>query len=172
MALIKPLQGHTPHIGTDVFLAENAVLIGQVTVGARSSIWYNVVIRGDVHSITIGEDTNIQDGSIVHCTWKKASTQIGHRVTIGHMAMIHGCTLMDDCLIGMGSTVMDHAVVESDVIVGAGSLVLENMRLQAGWLYAGRPAKPIKRLTEAQLAGIRAYAENYKLYSTWYRQEG
>ncbi|MBX3101315.1 MAG: gamma carbonic anhydrase family protein [Bacteroidetes bacterium] len=171
MALIKTLQGISPQIAPDVFLAENAVIIGQVTIGAGSSIWYNVVLRGDVHTITIGEETNIQDGSIVHCTWQKAATRIGNRVTIGHMAMIHGCTLHDDCLIGMGSTVMDHAVVEPDVIVGAGSLVLENMRLESGWLYAGRPAKPIKRLTDAQVASIRKYAENYRIYSTWYRED-
>jgi carbonic anhydrase/acetyltransferase-like protein (isoleucine patch superfamily) len=171
MPLIRPLNGTTPQIGQDVFLAENAVIIGEVTLADRSSVWYNVTIRGDVNRIEIGEESNIQDGTVVHCTYQKAATTIGKRVTVGHSAVIHGCTLEDDCLVGMGSIVMDGAVVQSDVIVAAGSLVREGQILESGYLYAGVPARQVKPLSQAQIDGIRQYARYYVMYAGWYMND-
>lgn len=169
MPIIKTLNGITPKIHDSVFIAENAVIIGEVIIEQESSVWYNVVIRGDVHSIRIGQQSNIQDGSIVHCTYQKASTQIGNYVTVGHGAIIHGCTLEDYVLIGMGAKVLDHAVVQPNSIVAAGSLVLERSIIESGFLYAGVPAKKIKPLSDKQIEGIRFYASQYKMYSGWYR---
>jgi len=127
MALILPVHNILPKIGTSVFLAPNATVVGDVVIGDHCSVWFNAVIRGDVHSIRIGSKTNIQDGAIIHCTYKKASVTIGNEVSIGHGAIVHGCTLQDRVLIGMGAKVLDHAIIESNVIIGAGALVLENM---------------------------------------------
>lgn len=171
MALIRSVRGFTPIIGEDVFLAENAVLIGDVVLGSGCSVWYNVVLRGDVHSIRIGSNTNIQDGAIVHCTYQKAHTAIGNNVTVGHGAIVHGCVIHDYVLVGMGAKILDLAVVQSDVIVAAGALVLEKSVLESGWLYAGVPAKPVKRLSEQQIEGIRKYANAYLMYKTWFTDE-
>lgn len=171
MALIKTLRGVTPRIDDSVFLAETAVIIGDVEIGKDSSVWYNVVLRGDVHSIRIGERTNVQDGAVVHCTYQKAKTTIGNDVTIGHLAMVHGCTIHDHCLIGMSSVILDDAVVESNVILGAGSLVLQGQVLESGHLYAGSPARKIKPLGEAQIKGISQYASHYQMYSGWFKDE-
>jgi carbonic anhydrase/acetyltransferase-like protein (isoleucine patch superfamily) len=170
MALLRSIRGFTPKIGKECFLAETAVLIGEVTLGDRVSIWYNTVVRGDVHSIVIGDDSNIQDGAVIHATYQKAKTVIGKNVTVGHSAIIHGCTLEDFCLVGMGAKVLDLAVVQSDVIVAAGALVLEKSVLESGWLYAGVPAKPVKRLSSEQITGIRKYADHYIMYSQWFRE--
>ncbi|MCS7085783.1 MAG: gamma carbonic anhydrase family protein, partial [Bacteroidia bacterium] len=143
--LIRSVRGFTPQIHPTVFLAETAVVIGDVVIGPESSVWYNVVIRGDVHSIRIGSRSNIQDGAVVHCTYQKAKTDIGNNVTVGHGAIVHGCTLHDFVLIGMGAKVLDHAVVESESVVAAGSVVLERTVVESGWLYAGVPAKKVKR---------------------------
>ena len=171
MPIIKTLRGKIPQFGKDVFIAENAVIIGDVIVGDQCSVWYNVVIRGDVHSIRIGNQSNIQDGTVIHCTYKKASTQIGNRVTVGHSAVIHGCTLHDSVLVGMGAKILDLAVVESNVIVAAGSLVLEKSVLESGYLYAGVPAKKIKPLSPEQITGIQHYADQYIMYKEWYLEE-
>lgn len=170
MAFIRTVRGLTPQIGNNVFLAENSVIIGEVEIGDNSSVWYNVVLRGDVHSIQIGQNTNVQDGTIVHCTYQKAATTIGNHVTIGHSAVIHGCTLHDFVLVGMGAIIMDHAVVEKDTIIAAGSLLLERTRAESGFLYAGRPAKKIKPLSPEQIEGIRTYSQNYLMYSQWFLQ--
>lgn len=171
MALIRSLKGITPSIAPDVFLAENAVIIGDVEIGAGSSVWYHAVLRGDVHSIRVGERTNIQDLVMVHCTYKTNPTIIGHDITIGHGAVVHGCVLEGLSLIGMKAVVLDKAVVEPEVVLGAGSVVLEGMRLESGWLYAGTPAKKIKPLTEVQKAALRTSAEGYQMYASWYREE-
>jgi carbonic anhydrase/acetyltransferase-like protein (isoleucine patch superfamily) len=171
MALIKSIRGKHPIIHPSVFIAENAVIIGEVTIEENSSVWYNVVIRGDVHFIKIGKGVNIQDGTIIHCTYQKAYTLIGNNVTIGHKAMIHGCQIEDNVLIGMSATIMDHAKVEPYVIVAAGSLVLEKTILESGFLYAGAPAKKIKPLTSEQKQSIERYASNYIMYSSWYHEE-
>jgi len=170
MAFIRSVRGFMPQIAADVFLAETAVIIGDVVIGEGSSVWYNAVVRGDVHSIRIGKNTNIQDGAIIHCTYQKASTTIGNNVTIGHSAIIHGCTLHDFVLIGMGAKVLDHAVVPENTMVAAGGLVLERMVLESGFLYAGVPVKKIKALTDKQIEGLRTYANNYILYSQWFRE--
>lgn len=170
MALIKTIRGFTPKIADSVFLAETAVVIGEVEIGEQSSIWYNVVLRGDVHSITVGARTNIQDGAIVHCTYQKAFTVLGDDVTIGHKAMLHGCEIQSRSLVGMGAIVMDGAVVESNAIVAPGAVALEGTRVESGFLYGGLPAKKIKPLSEAQIAGIGDYSEHYLMYSSWYRE--
>lgn len=171
MALIKNIRGFSPQIHESVFLADNAVIIGDVKIGEQSSAWYNVVLRGDVHSITVGARTNIQDGTIVHCTYQKAFTVLGDDVTIGHKAMLHGCEIQDRSLVGMGAIVMDGAVVESNAIVAPGAVVLENTRVESGFLYGGLPAKKLKPLSQAQIDGIGVYAEHYLMYSSWYREE-
>jgi carbonic anhydrase/acetyltransferase-like protein (isoleucine patch superfamily) len=139
-----------------------------VVMGERCSVWFNTVIRGDVHSIRIGYDTNIQDGAVVHCTYQKAATIIGNRVSIGHNALVHGCTLKDHVLIGMGAIVMDHAVVNEFCIIAAGTIVLENMICESGFLYAGVPARKIKPLTEEQMDLLKKLPDNYIMYSGWF----
>ncbi|MBM3411087.1 MAG: gamma carbonic anhydrase family protein [Bacteroidetes bacterium] len=169
-ALILPVKGVMPIIGQDCFLAPNATLTGDVQLGDRCSVWFQAVIRGDVHSIRIGEQTNIQDGAIIHATYQKASTQIGARVSIGHQAMIHGCTLHDHVLVGMGAIILDHAVVESYCLIAAGSVVLEGTVCESGHLYAGVPARKIKPLTDEQKALIDRTADHYVAYASWYDQ--
>lgn len=171
-ALIHAVQGKTPRIAATVFLAPTSVVVGEVSIGERSSVWFQVVLRGDVNSISIGDDSNIQDGAIVHCTYQTAPTVIGSGVTVGHGAIVHGCTIHDHVLIGMGAIVMDHAVVPSDTIVAAGALVREGMALEAGCLYAGVPARKVKALSPEQIAGIRRYAEYYRMYSGWFLESG
>jgi len=169
-ALILPVKGVMPIIGQDCFLAPNATLTGDVQLGDRCSVWFQAVIRGDVHSIRIGEQTNIQDGAIIHATYQKASTQIGARVSIGHQAMIHGCTLHDHVLVGMGAIILDHATVESYCLIAAGSVVLEGTVCESGHLYAGVPARKIKPLTDEQKALIDRTADHYVAYASWYDQ--
>jgi carbonic anhydrase/acetyltransferase-like protein (isoleucine patch superfamily) len=169
MAEIITVRNFTPQIGTNVFLAKNATIVGDVKVGHNSSVWFQSVIRGDVSSITIGEDTNIQDGTVVHGTFEKHSTQIGNQVTIGHLCMLHGCTIGNLCLIGMGSILMDGAVISENSIVGAGSLVTENSKFPPGVLILGRPGKVIRNLNSDELAFLKKSADNYRLYSSWYK---
>jgi carbonic anhydrase/acetyltransferase-like protein (isoleucine patch superfamily) len=166
--LILSVLGKSPKFGKNVFIAPNATIVGDVTVGEDCSFWFNTVVRGDVHRIEIGNRTNIQDGAILHCTYQKASLKIGNEVSIGHGAIVHGCTLHDRVLIGMGAKVLDHAIIESDVIIAAGALVLENFVAESGFLYAGIPARKIKPLTEAQKALLKRTAENYILYASWF----
>lgn len=171
MALIKALKGITPKIADEVFLAENATIIGDVEIGTGSSVWYSAVLRGDVHSIRIGERTNIQDLAMVHCTYEYSPTVIGDDVTVGHGAVVHGCEVKDRCLIGMNAVVLDKAVVGPDVVVAAGAVVLEGMVLEPGHLYGGIPAKKLKPLSEAQLEGLKKSANAYQMYAKWYAEE-
>lgn len=168
MPLIQSVRGFSPVLGNNMFIAENATIVGQVTIGNGCSIWFNAVIRGDVNSIEIGNDTNIQDGVIIHGTYEKASTKIGNKVSIGHRALVHGCQIHDFVLIGMGAIIMDHAIVESNCIIAAGSVVLQNFVCEAGYLYAGTPAKKIKLLTNDQLDLLQKLPANYQLYATWF----
>lgn len=168
MPLILPVLGKSPIWGKDCFIADNATIVGEVTIGRRCSVWFNAVIRGDVNSIVIGDESNIQDGVVIHATYQKASTYIGNRVSVGHNAIVHGCRIMDHNLIGMGAIVMDHALVEEYCIIGAGSVVLENTVCESGYLYAGTPAKKIKPLTGEQRALLEKLPDNYILYSAWF----
>jgi carbonic anhydrase/acetyltransferase-like protein (isoleucine patch superfamily) len=168
MALIKEVRGLAPVFGNDCFLTENSVVIGDVLMGDQCSVWFHAVVRGDVNAIRIGNKVNIQDGAIIHCTYETASTTIGNRVSIGHRALVHGCTLEDNVLIGMGAIVMDHALVQTGSIVAAGAVVLENSVIESGWIWAGVPAKPVKKVSEALLKGqIDRIADNYLMYSEW-----
>lgn len=168
MGLILPFNGILPVWGEDCFIAPNATITGDVQMGNHCSVWFNAVIRGDVHSIRIGDYTNIQDGALVHCTYKHAATTIGSGVSIGHHAMIHGCTIEDDVLIGMGAIVLDHAVVQKGCLVGAGSVVTERSVLESGWLYAGIPARKIKLLDEDRIALMKRTAIRYPEYGKMY----
>jgi carbonic anhydrase/acetyltransferase-like protein (isoleucine patch superfamily) len=168
MPLILPVKDKHPKIGENIFIAENATIVGDVTLGDNCSVWFNAVIRGDVNAITIGNETNIQDGAVIHATYLKAATYIGNRVSIGHNAIVHGCIVQDNVLIGMGAIVMDHAVVEEYCIIAAGSVVLENATCETGYLYAGTPAKKIKPITEEQRALLNKLPDNYVMYSSWF----
>jgi len=170
MPIILPVKDKFPSWGKDCFIAENATIVGDVVMGDNCSVWFNAVVRGDVHYIKIGDNTNIQDGAVIHCTYLKAPANIGSMVSIGHNALVHGCTLHDHVLIGMGAIVMDHAVVEEFVIIGAGSVVLENTVCESGYLYAGTPAKKIKPLTDVQRAMLRQLPHNYIMYSGWFKE--
>lgn len=168
MALILSVLDKSPVIAEECFLAPNSTIVGDVEIGHNCSVWFNAVIRGDVNYIRIGNYTNIQDGAVIHCTYKKCGATIGNYVSIGHQAMVHGCILEDHVLIGMGAIVMDNAIVESNVIVAAGAVVLENTRCESGFLYAGVPAKKIKALTEEQKDLLQKLPHNYVLYSSWF----
>jgi len=168
MALVKSIKGISPVWGDNCTIVENATIIGDVTMGNDCSVWFNAVVRGDVHFIKIGNKVNIQDGAIIHCTYKKYGTTIGNSVSIGHNAMVHGCTIHDNVLIGMGSIVMDNCVVHSNSIVAAGAVVLENTVIESGCIYAGVPAKKVKDLNEEQSARlIKGIADNYVEYKSW-----
>jgi len=170
MPLIKSVNGLTPEFGKGCFLADNATIIGDVIMGEDCSVWFQAVVRGDVNSIRIGDRVNIQDGAVIHCTLNKSQTIIGNDVSIGHNAIVHGCTLHDEVLVGMGSIVMDLAVVESHCIIAAGAVVLENSVLESGWIYGGVPAKKIKKLETDNLDFyIKRTAANYVGYSKWFK---
>lgn len=170
-ALLLPFRGILPTIGRDVFLAENAVIIGDVVIGDNSSIWYGCVLRGDVQSIRVGAGSNIQDGTIVHVTDGRFSTTIGSNVTIGHGAILHGCTLEDGAFIGMRATVLDGAVVEGGAMVGAGSLVTPGKRVPHGEMWAGSPAKLLRKMSEEEMAGFAWSAPHYAELSGEYRRQ-
>ena len=169
MAVILPVKGKTPDWGGNCFIAPNATIVGEVKMGNNCSVWFNAVIRGDVNAITIGNDTNIQDGAVIHATYLKASTTIGNRVSVGHKAIVHGCVVHDHVLIGMGAIVMDHAVVEEYCIIAAGAVVLENTICESGFIYGGTPAKKLKPITEQQRALLNKLPDNYIMYSDWFR---
>ena len=171
MALILPIKNIIPKIGAYCFLADNATIIGDVEMGDQCSIWFNAVIRGDVNSIRIGNQVNIQDGAVIHCTYQKAKTVIGNRCNVGHNAIIHGCRLQDNVLIGMGAIIMDNAVIESFSIVGAGSVVLENTIVETGFIYAGTPAKKIKAISPEQRKLLEELPDRYIMYSQWYNPD-
>jgi len=170
MALVKSVRGKTPKFGKDCYLAENSTIVGEVVTGDNCSFWFNSVVRGDVNSITIGNKVNIQDGAIIHCTYQKAATIIGNNVSIGHNAMVHGCTIHDNVLIGMGSIVMDNAIIESNSIIAAGAIVLGNTVVKSGSIYAGIPAKKVKEVSKELFEGeIKRIADNYMMYSSWFK---
>ena len=168
MAIIRTVNHITPIIGENVFLAENAAILGDVVIGRDSSVWYSATIRGDVNSIRIGERTNVQNGAMIHCTYETTATVIGDDVTIGHGAIVHGCELKNLCLIGMNAVILDKAVVNEYCVVAAGSVVLEGTMLESGYLYAGVPAKKIKPLTDEQKKLLHKSAKGYMMYSGWY----
>lgn len=174
MAIIKEVRGHTPKVGENTFLAETATLLGDVTIGRDCSIWYGAILRGDVNTITIGDRTNIQDGAVIHTLYDgskhPSQTHIGNDVSVGHNATIHGATIEDGCLIGMGSTILDNAHVPSGCIIAAGALVLSGAQLEPNSVYAGVPAKKVKDVTAEQLEQIiKRTARDYMLYASWYK---
>jgi carbonic anhydrase/acetyltransferase-like protein (isoleucine patch superfamily) len=171
MAIVKKLGKFTPDFGIDCFLTENAVIIGDVVMGDRCSVWFNAVIRGDVNSIRIGHNVNIQDGSVLHCTWEKTTIDIGNNVTIGHNVILHGATIGNNVLIGMGAIIMDNAIIGDNSIVAAGAVVLENSVVEPGTIWAGVPAKQVKNPGEEIIRekALRS-AENYLTYMNWYRE--
>jgi len=169
MAVIRGVRDFNPVFGADCFLAETAVVIGDVVMGAQCSVWWNAVVRGDVNAIRIGDRVNIQDGAVIHCTFEKSQTIVGNDVSIGHNAVVHGCTIHKEVLVGMGSVIMDLAVINSNVIVAAGAVVPENTLLESGWIYAGVPARKLKPLDpETMQFYIRRTAENYTRYKDWF----
>lgn len=171
MALIKSVRGFTPKIGENTFLADNASIIGDVVIGHDCSIWFNTVIRGDVNSIRIGNRVNVQDGSVLHTLYQKSTIEIGDDVSIGHNVVIHGATIKDGALIGMNATVLDHVVVGEGAIVAAGSVVLSNTQIEPGSIYAGVPAKFVKKVEPEQAKEInQKIAKNYLMYSSWYKE--
>jgi len=170
MALIKTLNGKTPAMGKNCFLAETATLIGDVEMGDYCSVWYNAVLRGDVHYIKIGSNTNIQDNAVIHATYKKSPANIGSNVTIAHGAIVHGCTLHDNVMIGMNAVVLDDAVIESNSIIAAGSVVTKGTIVESGSVYAGIPAKKIKEISRELLDNeITRIADSYGTYASWYK---
>lgn len=169
MALILPVKDKIPQLGDQCYIADNATIVGDVVMGNECSVWFNAVIRGDVNSIVIGDKTNIQDGAVIHCTYKKAATTIGSNVSVGHRAIVHGCTVHDNALVGMGAIVMDNAEVQENCIIAAGAVVLENTLCEAGHIYAGIPARKVKKLTSAQIKNLKKTAKNYILYSSWFK---
>jgi carbonic anhydrase/acetyltransferase-like protein (isoleucine patch superfamily) len=169
MAIIKEVRGYTPKFGENCFLADTAVVVGEVTMGSNCTVWFNAIVRGDVHSITIGNNTNIQDGAIIHCTYQKAKTIIGNNVSIAHNAIVHGCTVEDDVLIGMGAIIMDDAVIGSNSVIAAGAVILPGTKVESGSVYAGVPAKKVKDIGEEMKAVIQRTAKNYPMYAEWYK---
>lgn len=169
MALIKSVRGFTPKFGDNCFLADTAVVIGEVIMGDNCTVWFNAVVRGDVHSITIGNNTNIQDGVVIHGTYQKACTVIGSHVSIAHNAVVHGCTLEHNVLVGMGAIIMDHAVVCSNTVVAAGAVVLPGTRLEPNSVYAGIPAKRVKDIGDEMRNVIGRTARNYPMYAEWFK---
>ncbi|TVR77254.1 MAG: gamma carbonic anhydrase family protein [Chitinophagaceae bacterium] len=171
MTLIKTVRGKTPKWGENCFFADNATIVGDVEMGDDCSVWFNTVVRGDVHYIKIGNKVNIQDGAIIHCTYQKAPVHIGNNVSIGHAAIVHGCTLEDNVLIGMRAVVMDHAVIQKNSLVAAGSVVLENTIVESGTIYAGVPAKKVKEISQEQFNEIiKRISDNYVMYSGWFKE--
>jgi carbonic anhydrase/acetyltransferase-like protein (isoleucine patch superfamily) len=167
---IIPCRGHEPQLGNDCWIAPNATLVGDLICGDQCSFWFNAVVRGDVNSIRMGNKVNIQDGAVIHCTYEKAATTIGNNVSIGHNALVHGCTIHDNVLIGMGAIVMDNCIIEEGSIIAAGAIVTEGTHVKAGSLYAGIPAKFKKEVSEALRKGeIERIANNYVKYSGWFK---
>jgi carbonic anhydrase/acetyltransferase-like protein (isoleucine patch superfamily) len=170
MAIIKECRGFNPIFGDDCWIADNATIVGDVIFGNQCSIWFNAVVRGDVNSIRMGNKVNVQDGAVIHCTYQKCPTTIGNNVSIGHRAIVHGCTIHDNVLIGMGAIVMDNCVVESNSIVAAGAVLLEGTHVPSGSIFAGVPAKKVKEVSKELFEGeIQRIANNYIMYSEWFK---
>ena len=169
MPIILPVKGILPTFGNNCFIAPNATIVGDVVMGDQCSVWFNAVLRGDVNIIRLGNKVNVQDGAVIHCTYEKAATIIGNNVSIGHNAIVHGCVIHDNVLIGMGAIVMDNAVVGSNSIIAAGAVVLENTKIEPGSMYAGVPAKKVKDISPEMISGeINRIADNYVMYSGWF----
>jgi carbonic anhydrase/acetyltransferase-like protein (isoleucine patch superfamily) len=170
MPVILPVKGVLPTMGDNCFIAPNATIVGDVIMGNDCSVWFNAVLRGDVNSIRMGNKVNVQDGAVIHCTYKKTKAVIGNNVSIGHNAIVHGCVIADNVLVGMGAIVMDNVQVGSNCIIAAGAVVLENTIIEPGCIYAGVPAKKIKNISEELISGeINRIAENYLMYSGWFK---
>lgn len=170
MALIKTVRGYTPKFGRDCFLADNATVVGEVEMGNNCTVWFNAVVRGDVHSIYIGDNTNIQDGAIIHGTYQKANTIIGSNVSVAHNAVVHGCRVEDNVLIGMGAIIMDGAVIGSHAVIAAGAIVLPGTIVEPRSVYAGIPARRVKETSQEMIDVIERTAKNYPMYASWYQQ--
>lgn len=169
--MIKAVRGKEPIIGEDCFIAENATIVGEVSMGKQCSVWFNAVLRGDVHYIKMGDKVNVQDGAVIHCTYLKSPTIIGNNVSIGHNAIVHGCTIHDNVLVGMGSIIMDDCVVESNSIIAAGAVLTKGTHVPNGSIFAGMPAKKIKDISPELSAGeINRIAEAYTMYSGWFKE--
>jgi carbonic anhydrase/acetyltransferase-like protein (isoleucine patch superfamily) len=172
MALIKECRGFTPQFGEDCYLAENATVVGDVVMGNECSVWFNAVVRGDVNSIRMGNRVNVQDGAVIHCTYEKTKVNLGNHVSIGHNALVHGCTVGDNVLIGMGSIVMDDCYIEANSIIAAGAVLLEGTRVESWSIYAGVPAKKVKTLSPELFAGeVQRISNNYVMYSGWFKEQ-
>lgn len=170
--LVKSVNGKSPVIPEDCYVAENATIVGEVSFGHLCSVWFNAVIRGDVNFISIGNKVNIQDGAVVHCTYQKHPTIIGSNVSIGHNAIVHGCVIKDNVLIGMGAIVMDNCIIESNSIVAAGAVITQNTVVESGTIWAGVPAKKVKDIDQSDFAGeIERISNNYVMYSGWFKDE-
>jgi len=170
MPVILPVKGVYPQIPESCFIAPNATVVGDVVMGADCSIWFNAVVRGDVNSITMGNKVNVQDGAVIHCTYQKTKTVIGNNVSIGHNALVHGCTVADNVLIGMGAIVMDNCMIGENTIIAAGAVVLEGTQVPAGCIFAGVPAKKVKDISPELLKGeVERIANNYLMYSGWFK---
>ena len=170
MPVILPVKGIMPTFGDDCYIAPNATIVGDVVMGDNCSIWFNAVLRGDVNIIRMGNKVNVQDGAIIHCTYKKAGTIIGNNVSIGHNAIVHGCVIKDNVLVGMGAIVMDNALIGNNCIIAAGAVVLENTQIEPGSIYAGIPAKKVKEISPEMISGeIDRIANNYVMYSGWFK---
>lgn len=170
MPVILPVLGKHPQFGENCFIAPNATIVGDVVMGDECSVWFNAVVRGDVHYIRMGNKVNVQDGAVIHCTYQKNPTNIGNNVSIGHNALVHGCTIHDNVLIGMGSIVMDRCVVHSNSIIAAGAVLLEGTIVEAGCIYAGVPAKKVKDVSQELVHGeIERISNNYVMYASWFK---
>lgn len=170
--IIKSVNGKSPIIPADCYVAENATIVGDVTLGKQCSVWFNAVLRGDVNYIKIGDKVNIQDGAVVHCTYQKHPTLIGNNVSIGHNAIVHGCTIYDNVLVGMGAIIMDNCVVHSNTIIAAGAVITQNTVVESGAIYAGVPAKKVKDIDQSNFASeIDRISNNYVMYSSWFKEE-
>lgn len=171
MPIILPVEGVSPQFGENNFIAPNATIVGDVVAGNDCSFWFNAVVRGDVNSVRMGNKVNVQDGAVIHCTYQRSKTTIGNNVSIGHNAIVHGCTIHDDVLIGMGAIVMDNAEVGSNSIIAAGAVVLEGTKIEEGSIYAGVPAKKVKTISKELIKGeIHRIADNYIKYSSWFKE--
>jgi carbonic anhydrase/acetyltransferase-like protein (isoleucine patch superfamily) len=170
MAIIRSVRGFSPVMGNNCFLAENATVVGEVILGDDCTIWFNAVVRGDVNAIHIGNRCNIQDGAVIHCTYQKTKTIIGNNVSIAHNAVVHGCTVHDNVLIGMGAIIMDEAVIGSDSVIAAGAVVLSGTIVEPGSIYAGMPARRIKDISDELRQVIQRTAGNYPMYAEWFKQ--
>jgi carbonic anhydrase/acetyltransferase-like protein (isoleucine patch superfamily) len=170
MSFILPVKGVLPTMGNNCFIAPNATIVGDVVMGDDCSVWFNAVIRGDVNSIRMGNKVNVQDGAVIHCTYQKTKTIVGNNVSIGHNAIVHGCTIDDNVLVGMGAIVMDNVKIGSNVIIAAGAVVLEGTIIEPGCIYAGVPAKKVKDISQELINGeINRIADNYLMYSSWFK---